>query len=88
MQDRIEDKVEKFAEKVHPLFVANNWKWRGEVPTIEEIEGHCHVLISEACKEMAEWRCVSSGRIQVRVTHFGVNPRIQLELVPFYEEGV
>lgn len=65
------DDCGRLAEMVRPLFVMNDWKWEGKVPTVCQIQGHIWGLLRLCKKEMnvpEQWELTaSSGRITVKL---------------------
>jgi hypothetical protein len=82
-------KVESFAEKVAPIFKANNWTW-GSKTSLTPFDIECTIrslardMITtlESSNDITKG-CVSSGRLQVRMCYYS-NTGWQgyIELVP------
>lgn len=84
--DKAMSEVRKFAEKVHPLFEANNWTyWNDGVPSVDSIAHSIVELLDSLRKGHATnefgFGCANSGRVQVRVTNYH-ELRVVFELVP------
>lgn len=85
----LRSKIDKFSDKVLPLFSVNNWSyWSGEV-TKQDIELTCNLLINEALKQARKNQTcigVSTGRLSVRTVVYEVGNekryRAFLELIP------
>jgi hypothetical protein len=81
-------KITGFAEKVEPIFKANNWTWLDKKPTALDIdsllESLAYSAMAELKKDADSKACCSSGRLQVRLVNYKGLWKGYLELVPEY----
>ena len=81
----IRDHACEFAEKIHPVYVALNWKWYPDIyiPTVDDLE----LLIYELTKDLDGIdKSISSGGITVGINEVGV-PYIEFSLLEYLNDN-
>ncbi len=90
--NELRDKAHTFSIKLEPIFKHNEWRWvnmEGDyIPTAENIAITFNVLLTQVSMEFRSRNennphiCISTGRLQVRVTRYDSRLIGSLELVP------
>jgi hypothetical protein len=93
---KLSGQVDKFSQKVAPLFLHNGWQWTTwtsgmQVPTQEMIAGTLHSLVWEAFQSVeksgADFGAASTGRLQARFTHYKRGWVGVIEVIPEWIES-
>jgi len=85
---RAEDMAREIATDVAKMFYRNKWGWAGEIPSARGIEitflTLIHSIKAEEYAGIDQCACVSSGRLQFRITKYRSCVHSVVEVVPLW----
>lgn len=59
-------------QKVHDYMVQVDWKWRGEIPTIDDLKGTAAILLVSAMQNSEETMSTGTGGFRVYKLPWGL----------------